>query len=132
MGAPDDDRIRAVYEAFNERGEIDTELFRPDVEWHNAPEWPGASVHRGIEAVRRDIARQREAWDEARYEPVEVLRTGDKIVVLLHVVVKGKASGVPAGMEGAHVLTLRDGKVARVQAFMSREQALAAAGLASG
>jgi ketosteroid isomerase-like protein len=32
-------------------------------------------------------------------------------------------------MEGGHVLTVRDGKVARVQAFLSREQALAAAGL---
>jgi ketosteroid isomerase-like protein len=96
-GPPDDHRIHAVYAAFNERGEVDTELFLPDVEWHNAPEWPGGSVHHGVEAVRRDIARQREAWGEARYEPVEIRRTGDRIVVLLHVVVKGKASGVLPG-----------------------------------
>jgi ketosteroid isomerase-like protein len=127
--APDDDRIRAVYAAFNDEEEIDTDLFLPDVEWHNAPEWPGASVHRGLEAVVRDIVHQREAWGEARYEPVEILRTGDRIVVLLHVVVKGKASGIPAGMEAGHVLTMRDGKVARVQAFLNRADTLAAAGL---
>jgi ketosteroid isomerase-like protein len=129
MDAPDDDRIRATYAAFNERGEFDTELFHPDVEWHNAPEWPGASVHRGIEAVERDLRRQFDAWEEARYEPVEIFRHGDKIVVLLHVVVKGKASGIPAGMEAGHVLTARDGKVTRVQAFLNRADTLAAAGL---
>jgi ketosteroid isomerase-like protein len=127
--APDDDRIRAVYAAFNDCGELDTALFHPEVEWHNAPEWPGASVHRGVEAVERDLRRQFDAWEEARYEPVEILRHGDKVVVLLHVVVKGKASGIPSGMEGGHVLTVRDGRVARVQAFLSREQALAAAGI---
>jgi ketosteroid isomerase-like protein len=130
VDAPSDDQIKAVYAAFNERGEFDTQLFHPDVEWHNAPEWPGASVHRGTEAVERDLRRQFDAWEEARYEPVEIVRTGDQVVVLLHVVVKGKASGIPSGMEGAHVLTIRDGKVARVQAFLTREQALAVAGLA--
>jgi len=124
-----DDRIRAAYEAFNERLEFDTSVFSPDVEWHNAPEWPGASVHRGVEAVERDLRRQFDAWEEARYEPVEILRRGDKVVVLLHVVVKGKASGIPSGMEAGHVLTVRDGEVVRVQAFLSREQTLAAAGL---
>ena len=132
MDPPGDDRIRAVYAAFNERDEIDTELFHPDVEWHNAPEWPGASIHRGVEAVQRDLRRQFDAWEEARYEPVEILRTGDKVVVLLHVVVKGKASGIATGMDGAHVLTIQNGKVTRVRAFMNREEALAAAGLAKG
>jgi ketosteroid isomerase-like protein len=129
VDALDDDRIRAGYASFNERGEFDTALFHPDVEWHNAPEWPGASVHRGIEAVERELRRQFDAWEEARYEPVEILRHRDKVVVLLHVAVKGKASGIPAGMEAGHVLTIRNGKVTRVQAFLSREQTLAAAGL---
>jgi ketosteroid isomerase-like protein len=132
VDVPSDEQIRAAYAAFNDRDELDTELFHDDVEWHNAPEWPGASIHRGIEAVVTDLRQQFDAWDEARYEPVEIIRAGDRVVVLLHVVVKGKASGIPSGMEGSHVLTLRDGKVARVQAFMTREQGLAAAGLEQG
>lgn len=132
MEAPGDDRIKAIYAAFNDRGEIDTELFHPDLEWHNSPEWPGGSVHHGIDAVLRDLRQQFDAWDEARYEPLQILRKGDKVVVLLHVVVRGKASGIPSGWEGGHVLTLRDGKVARVEAFIDRAQALAAAGLATG
>jgi ketosteroid isomerase-like protein len=62
-------------------------------------------------------------------DPVEILRGGDTIVVLLHVVAKGRASGIPTGMEAAHVLTMRDGRVAKVEAFMKRDQALEAAGL---
>ena len=61
MPTPDDDRIRAAYAVFSERADLDLGLFHPDVEWHNDPRWPGAGVHRGVEAVRREFARQRAA-----------------------------------------------------------------------
>jgi ketosteroid isomerase-like protein len=123
-----EERIRAAYSSFNETGKIDRGLFADDVVWHNAPEFPGASVHHGIAAIGRDIARQQEAWGEARYDPTEVISAGDdRYVVLLDVQVRGRASGATARMEGAHILTIRDGKVVQVQAFISQEQALAAA-----
>jgi hypothetical protein len=34
-----------------------------DVEWRNAPELPGATLHRGREAVGADHAAQDEAWE---------------------------------------------------------------------
>ena len=132
MEGPDDDQIRAGYAAFNERGGFLAEMFHPDVEWHNDPEWPGGGVHRGAEAVRRDLARQRDAWGEARYEPVEIVRMGDRILVLVDVNVTGKASGAPVSVEGAHIFTVRDGKVAKVQAFTDRGRAWAAAGMSPG
>ena len=132
MEAPSDDQIRAAYAAFGTGGRLDSEFVHPDLEWHNDPEFPGASVHRGIDAVRRDLARQREAWGEARYEPVETIRLDGKILVLVDVQVTGKASGAPVSLEGAHVLTLRSGRVAKVQAFTDRPRALAAAGLPPG
>jgi ketosteroid isomerase-like protein len=123
-----EERIRAAYASFNETGKIDGGLFADDVVWHNAPEFPGASVHHGIEAVSRDISRQQEAWGEARYDPTEVIPAGDdRYVVLLDVRVRGKASGATAQLEGGHLLTLRDGKVVQVEAFISQKQALAAA-----
>jgi hypothetical protein len=129
VDAPTDEQIRAGYAAFNERGEFKPALYHPDVEWHNDPEWPGGGVHHGAEAIRRDLERQREAWGEARYEPVEIIRMGDRILVLVDVRVTGKASGAPVSVEGAHIFTLRDGKVAKVQAFTDRGRARAAAGL---
>ena len=130
MDGPSDEQIRAAYAVFNERGEIEGGLFHPDVEWHNDPEFPGAGVHRGAEAIRRDIARQREAWGEARFDPVEIIRTDGRILVLVDVSMTGKTSGAPVGVAGAHIFTLRDGKVARVEAFTDRSRAFAAAGLA--
>ena len=61
MPTPDDDRIRAAYAVFSERADLDLGLFHPDVEWHNDPQWPGAGIHRGVAAVRREFARQRAA-----------------------------------------------------------------------
>jgi len=69
------------------------------------PGVPGRLGASRIEAVRRDLSRQREAWGEARYEPVEIIRLGEKIVVLVDVQVTGRASGAPVSLEGAHVLT---------------------------
>ena len=129
MQGPSDEQIRAGYAAFNERGEFNTALYHPDVEWHNDPEWPGGGVHHGPDAVRRDMARQREAWGEARFEPVEIIRVDGRILVLVDVSVTGKASGAPVSLKGAHIFTVRDGKIAKVEAFTDRERAFAAAGL---
>jgi ketosteroid isomerase-like protein len=123
------ERVRGVYAAFNEARAPDSELFDPELEWHNAPELPGATVHRGLDAMRADINQQMEAWEERRFEPVELMDAGEHVIVFLNLDAKGKASGVPVHIELAHVLTFRDEKVVRVQAFIDREQALAAAGL---
>src|SRR5688500_18929015 len=121
-------RIRSVYELFNDHHEFDRDTFSPDVEWHNAPELPGAAVHRGHDEVIRDLRRQQEAWGEARYEPTEILPAGDdRYLVLLDVQVKGAASGATVNFEGAHLLTFDAGKVVRAEAFVRRDQALAAA-----
>jgi ketosteroid isomerase-like protein len=120
---------KAIYRALAEDGAPDSELFDPDVEWHNDPEMPGATVHRGIDAMMADIRSQGEAWEERRIEPVEVLETDDGAIVFVDLYVRGKASGAPALVKGAHVITLRDGLIVRVRAFIDREQALRAAGL---
>jgi ketosteroid isomerase-like protein len=133
VDVPSEDQIRAAYAAFGSEGRLALEFAHPDLEWHNDPEWPGGGVHRGIEAVRRDLARQREAWGQARYEPVEIVRLDDgRILVLVDMQVTGKASGAPVSVGGAHIFTLRDGKIAKVQAFTDRGRAFAAAGLGDG
>jgi ketosteroid isomerase-like protein len=120
---------KAIYAELGRDGTPDAALFAPDVEWHNAPEMPGATVHRGIDAVMADIRSQGEAWEERRIEPVEVIETGDGAVVFVDLYVRGKASGAPALVKGAHVITVRDGLIVRVQAFIDRDEALRAAGV---
>jgi ketosteroid isomerase-like protein len=122
-------RAKELYASFSKIGLPDPELFDPDVEWHNAPELPGATVHHGLDAMIADIRAQGEAWDWRRFKPVEVIPTDDGAVIFLEVQAAGKSSGIPVRLEVAHVVTLRDGKVVRVRAFIDREQALRAAGL---
>ena len=57
------ERVREVYAAFNEARAPDSEIFDPEVEWHNTPELPGATVHHGLAAMRADIKQQMEAWE---------------------------------------------------------------------
>jgi uncharacterized protein len=129
MEQRDLERVRAAYATYDQGGDLDPALFDPDVEWHNAPELPGATVHRGFDAMMADLRAQEEAWDERRLVPVDIVAAGDRAVVSLEVHARGRSSGVPVRLEVFHVLTVREGKVARVQAFVDRDQALREAGL---
>ena len=42
---------------------------------------------------------------------------------------KGRESGLPMSMEWAQVISVRDGKITRVDAYDNRQEALEAAGL---
>ncbi len=126
------ERAQAVYASVRSDGTLDPELFDPDVEWHNAPELPGATVHHGVDAMMADMRAQAEAWEARRFEPVDLIQTDDGAVVFLAVTARGRSSGAPVRMEVAHVLTLKHGKIVRVRAFVDRDQALRAAGVADG
>jgi ketosteroid isomerase-like protein len=52
-----------------------------------------------------------------------------KFFVWVRFVGHGAGSGLPVEMEVAHVVTFRDGKIARVDEYYDRAEALEAAGL---
>jgi uncharacterized protein len=126
------ERVRAIYAPLNELGELDAELFDPAVEWHNAPEVPDATVHHGLDALMADFRQQAEAWEDRHFEPVELIDGGEHVVVFVRIEATGKSSGAAVQLDVFHVFTIRDEKIVRVQAFIDREQALAAAGIKSG
>jgi ketosteroid isomerase-like protein len=63
---------------------------------------------------------------------MEVIDAGEQVLVFLRMHAVGKSSGVPVQIDIGHVLTIRDGAVVMVRAFLDREKALAAAGLDQG
>jgi ketosteroid isomerase-like protein len=65
-------------------------------------------------------------WD-GRYRVEEYLDAGDEVVVVLQL--KGEARGLPLDATVVHVVLFEDGKLRRVRQYLSREQALEAAGL---
>ena len=55
--------------------------------------------------------------------------TDGRVVVIARVLARGKGSGVPVNQRLFSVLTIRSGRVARIDDRTDREQALQAAGL---
>ena len=66
---------------------------------------------------------------EVRFEPRSFTIRGDVIVSEWASTGRGEASGVPIEWTTFAVLRMREGKIARADGFLSRDEALQAAGL---
>ncbi|GAA2067478.1 hypothetical protein GCM10009801_14870 [Streptomyces albiaxialis] len=109
----DEQRFRALYDAFNSR---DTDALlaemTPDVDWPNG--WEGGRVQ-GRDAVRTYWRRQ---WAEAdsRVEPLEVTTEADgRVTVEVHQRATGPAGEVLWDGQVRHVYELREGLIARME-----------------
>jgi hypothetical protein len=122
--------VRRAVEAFNKGGlEAAGEFFADDVEFHEPPEQPAPRVARGPDEVREMWGEFESAWAEHRSEPEEMRAVGENRVLLLSVEHFRGRDGVDVSAPWGAVLTIRDGKIARWQAFWDRRKALEAAGL---
>ena len=69
-------------------------------------------------------------WGELVQDPVEFIDAGDDLVVAVVALRgRGRGSGAPLHAQAVWVHELRAGRVARMRAFTTKEQALEAAGL---
>ena len=128
-----DENVKFVvdgYSRFN-AGEREAGLWfwHPDAEYHAAREDPDSAVHRGIDAIRAQFDSWLAAYPDLNVEPVEARGNGDIVFLWVRFSGHGATSGAPMEMELAHVLTIRDGRVARAVEYMDRAEALQAAGL---
>jgi ketosteroid isomerase-like protein len=124
--------LEAAYEALAERG-IDgfVEHLAEDVDYRaieGAPDDRGP-MH-GKDAVRAYMEDWRETFDDVSVELRELIDAGEGLVVaVLRVSGRARLSGVETDLTFATLYTIRHGKIARGREYMSREQALEAAGL---
>jgi ketosteroid isomerase-like protein len=122
---------RHFYAVLNAEGFNNTEnLVHPDIEFIDSPTLPDASRYVGEAAVRGfgEEAMER-GWD-GHWWVQEILDAGDEVVVVWQM--RGRSAhggGFPFDETVAHVCLFEDGKVRRVRAFLSRAEALEAAGL---
>jgi ketosteroid isomerase-like protein len=129
------DFVRAQMEAFN-RGDIEAVLaaYDPAIEFEVATDQgrdsPDFAVYHGVDEVRAMLADFLEAFSEMRLEPERFVDGGDAVIVVLRVRQRGRASGAEvASTRYANVVTLREGKIVRVQDFPEPADAFAALGL---
>ena len=104
-------------------------FWNPDGEYHAAREDPDSAIHRGIDAITRQYESWLQAYPDLKVEPLEARASGDKVFLWVRFHGHGAASGAPLEMELAHVLTMRDGRVARTVEYFDRDEALEAVGL---
>ncbi len=124
--------VRRAIELHNEGGEELLEryddLFVPDAEWTpmtvGAVGAPEGITYRGRDGMARFYAERAEAFERGTVEPLSVDPAGeDALVVRARSTATGRASGAEVDEEITLVYWLREGKIARLRAFRSGQQA---------
>jgi uncharacterized protein len=117
--------LREGYEAFN-RGEYDAVLenWHSDVKVHDRHEVPDARDYAGVDGAREAFAGVIEMFEEYEIDPVEFMERGEHVVAVLRQHGRGRTSGVEVEGEIVHLWTIREGKVADLRAFSTKQDAL--------
>ena len=122
-------------EAYNRR-DLDANLigFPPGLDYYPARELVEAGLvepcYSGPEGYRKYVAAWTEVWGASDYlEQVELIDTGDRIVLLATAPMRAQASGVPLTEAYAMVSTFKNGRAVRIDEYFSHAQALEAVGL---
>jgi ketosteroid isomerase-like protein len=104
--------------------------FAPSFECVFVREDVGRSTYFGLDGLRTAWLDWLEPWESYRPGVEDVIDAGDdRVVVLTHDHARPKGSAAEVDFLGAPVWTVRGGKVARIEFYWNRAEALAAAGL---
>jgi ketosteroid isomerase-like protein len=121
--------IRFIYEAFNRSDfEAVVRSVHPDIEFIRAGD---QAPVRGVAALRAWM--EPDAFEDQRFEPLELTAHGNKLLVRQHFTGRGAGSGMELDFTTYRVWTLDDdGLVARLEGYLPHQEseALEAAGLA--
>jgi ketosteroid isomerase-like protein len=115
------------------RGEHDDDFldyFTEDAELVPPPIYPDVeSVYVGREGWKRWLEQIDDVFDDWGFEAEEFLDAGSRVVVLVRTSGTAKQSGAAVTIPAAHLHTLRDARIVRLEVFLDRREALEAAGL---
>jgi ketosteroid isomerase-like protein len=123
--------VRRSLDAVNRRDvEEVLSLTDPDGELHSAI-IGGAegSVFRGHDGFRRWLTEMYQTFDEVNTELTEYRDMGERVLAFGRIRARGRESGLQLDSETGWIFTVRAGRLVRAEGFLSRAQALEAAGL---
>ena len=120
--------VREALDAFL-RGEIGRalELAHPDIECLRAPPLPDPQTYHGVDGVGQMYADWTADFDEFEMAPLDFTEIDDQILVEVIQRGRGKASGVTVEGRFWLLYAIAAGRISRMDAYLTREQALEAA-----
>ena len=111
--------VEGAYAAFA-RGDVPGVLaaMADDIEWHEAEGMPYGGVHRGGDAVVRNVFAPLAAdIHDFTVTPIELIPSGETVAVVARYTGTGKSTGKEMDLEVVHVWDVRDGKIVRFRQF---------------
>ena len=133
------DRVLQGYAAINaayKSGHVDDLLLLAEEYWDSdvvlttsGKLLPEAGEWRGPQGLLRFIEAQMEAFSQMWLEALEIIDGGDRLVAAVRFGGQARHTGIEIDFSIFHVLTLRNGKMTRLDVFVSKSEALEAAGL---
>jgi ketosteroid isomerase-like protein len=125
MSQENTELIRRLFAAVDRQDwEAALGFFDPDVEW-----CPTEGTFRGLEGVVSSMVEWFEPWEEHHIEAEEFSEAGDEVLAVVRLTGRGVASGVEIDQRFFQVYAVRNGRIFRMVEFVTRDQALEAAGL---
>ncbi len=112
--------VRDLYVAF-QRGEVEVllDLMSPDIEWcePDNPFNPAAGTRHGRAGFLEWLRIGQQSEEILMLEPRQFLAAGDSIAVVGHMKCRAKPTGRTYESDFVHLVTFKDGKIARFQEF---------------
>jgi ketosteroid isomerase-like protein len=114
---PSSDNIAVVRRLYEARGnpEIIRQVLSPEVRWEVVPGFPHSDIYHGLNGVFEFFTRLFGDFEEWHTEPSEFIETGDRVFAVGTYSARAKATGKTFKAQFAHVWTLRDGLIVRLQ-----------------
>src|SRR4051812_38330350 len=121
--------LESFYKAVNAGGLESLLAFaHPEFVYRTRKELPGGGTY-ALEGALDRMSSLRELFDEIRWEPQEFIDAGERVVVVVRQMARGRGSGASVEGQIVHVWLLRDGKVKELSVYSHRGEALEAVGL---
>ena len=122
--------VRSTFDAVL-RGDYQeaTRGFHSDAVWHNTAEFPGQRTCVGTQAIIDFWETLLEPFVTSGMDIERLIEGEDSVVLGVHSVGRGKASGVPLDFHWGAAFHVRDGKISRVDVHGDWAKALKAVGL---
>jgi uncharacterized protein len=105
------------------------DICHPDVVLRTTGMFPESGDYHGYEGLRQFTRNQAEAFEQMWVRPAEFVDAGDQVVVPLSFGGTARHTGIETIFSVVHVWTINESKVARLDMYRSREDALKAVGL---